>query len=102
MSLTNEKMRLQEYACDSKANIFTEIDTEADTYWEDEKEQNALMQIYGFETPLELMNGLKMYINDDLNKIITAACFKNQHVVMDTASNDNDAQNQLPEYVYNF
>lgn len=103
MNLTNDKAKLMEFAGKSQVNIFSEIEVDCDSYWRDVDSQEALMEKYEFETPMELMNELSKYIQStDLCKIMAAASFKNKQAVSNLKREESEEDAQLPEYVYNF
>jgi hypothetical protein len=103
MNLTNDKVKLMEFAGKSQEDIFSKIDSECASYWQEVDSQEALMEKYEFETPMDLICELSKYIQStDLCKIMTAASFKNQQVASNLKKEKTEEDAQLPEYVYNF
>lgn len=108
MSLTNDQKLFQDACKKKEQNILTSIDKNADTYWEDAEAAASYLTEYNMETPVEMMNVLKGYLNqDEVIRVATAAAFKNRVEVGEEAiigrdSGSSDEDTALPEYVYNF
>lgn len=103
MNLIDDKVRLKQYAVMHPEDIFTRIDEECKSYW-NEKEQGLGMIEYSFETPLEMSELLNQYITDsELQKIIIAASYKRKSNYSIKKSDAKlSKEEKLPEFVYAF
>lgn len=101
MSLTDDMNRLKKYAVEHEEDIFSKIDYEAQSYWEEETTGAALTE-YMFDTPVELSAFMKEYLDDDmLRNIVIAASFKKKDSYR-KSKDRNDMDRTVPDYVYNF
>lgn len=86
--------------------IFSDIDKNCDSYWEEKNADFPCVLEYGFDTPVDMMNMLSVYIeNEKLRKKITADSFKGHNEKLTVqASNEKVTEEEvkLPEYVYVF
>lgn len=98
--------KILEFMDNNVETIFTEFNRECDSYWEEKKSNCPLVSEYMFDTPIEMMNLLKIYIeNEKLQRQVTADAFKRRSEKL-AARTANDKVNieevELPEYVYVF
>lgn len=92
---------------DNTDSIFTEIDQECASYWEDKDEKNPCVLEYMFDTPVDMMGMMKIYIeNEKLRRQVTADSFRQRAKLGEKQTNGYGAQETpdvaLPEYVYVF
>lgn len=101
MSWTEDMDRLKGYAIEHPDNIFTQMNDEADTYWEKEDIKEELVE-YMFDTPAELIELVNEYVDDvELVNILVASAFKKRDFYR-KIQNENEGDTMLPDYVYNF
>ncbi len=91
---------------DNTQSIFTEINRKCDSYWEEKEDKYPCVLEYMFDTPIAMMELLKIYIeNDKLRRLVTADSFKmrSEKLKIQTSKKNKDIDDvKLPEYVYVF
>lgn len=98
--------KIFEFMDNGAETIFTEFNKKCDSYWEEKETDYPLVSEYMFDTPVDMMDLLKIYIgNEKLQRQVTADAFK-RHSEKLTVRVANDKVNmeevELPEYVYVF
>lgn len=102
MNLIDDKGLLRQYGIDNPADIFTTIDRDESSYWQENIPHKEMIE-YGFNTPVELMKLLDDYIDDEkLQKLIVAAAFKRKEEYLLKNKGDAVKKSELPEFVYAF
>ena len=98
--------RAMECMQDNTESIFSEINKECESYWEDNDKADPYVQEYMFHDPVDMISLMKLYIeNEKLQRQITADSFKKRSGLLKEqlgADKQMAADVALPEYVYVF
>jgi hypothetical protein len=99
MNLTNDKERILALR---KTAEFPIVSKCSDSYWEDVALDSGCLFEMDINTPVELIEALSGYIDDERARVITASAFKCRNAYEEKKKTGNAGDTFLPEFVYNF
>ncbi len=103
MNLIEEKEEFINRCQMIKSDIMTDIEYDANTYWDDEIESIDMVP-FCFDSPVQLMGLISQYIEQpELTRFIVAYAFKHKYVGSSVHKDENAKQkDEIPEFVYAF